>query len=48
MAKTLHFKSKAGYGKWLAFGHMHGAFARVPGDARTFIAGKPHKVKHKR
>jgi hypothetical protein len=43
--KTLNFKSKGGYKKWLAYGHMH-----VPdfgkGKQRIKIAGKTHKVKH--
>lgn len=42
---TLHFKSKAGYHKWLSFGHMHGLF-RVPGNQRIVIKGRAVKVKH--
>ena len=45
--KPLHFKSKAGYKKWLAFGHMHGAFKKAPGHQRIMIRGRVHKVKHK-
>ena len=43
MAKTLHFKSKAGYKKWLAHGHIHGLFH---GKKRIKIRGKTHRVKH--
>ena len=42
-----YFKTKTGYMKWLAYGHMHGAF-KVPGNQKVFIKGKLHKVKHKR
>lgn len=45
--KTLHFKSKAGYDRWLAYGHMHKLFD-VPGNQNIMIRGKPIKVKHKR
>lgn len=44
---TKHFKSKAGYMKWLAHGHIHEDF-KVPGNQKVFIRGKLHKVKHKR
>jgi hypothetical protein len=44
---TLHFKSKTGYRKWLAAGHIHGYFAKTPGHQKIVIRGKPHKVKHK-
>ena len=44
---TKHFKSKASYQKWLAYGHMHGDF-KVPGVQKVYIKGKLHKVKHKR
>jgi hypothetical protein len=42
---TKHFKSKAGYHKWLAAGHIHGYF-KVPGVQRVYIGGKLHKIKH--
>jgi len=42
-----HFKSTAGYHRWLAFGHMHGDF-KVPGVQKIFIRGREHKVKHRR
>jgi hypothetical protein len=45
MRNTLHFKSKTGYHKWLAFGHMHGAF-KVKGNQKIFIRGRPVIVKH--
>ncbi len=48
MAKTTrNFSSAAGYKKWLAFGHMHGAFAKSPGNTPVKIRGKSHKVMHK-
>lgn len=47
MAKTLHFKNKKSYRKWLAYGHMHHEFD-VPGNKRIYIHGKLHKVKHKK
>jgi len=46
--KAIKFKSKATYKKWLAYGHSSGDFARVPGSQKVTIAGKKHKVKHKR
>jgi hypothetical protein len=45
---VLHFKNKEAYHKWLAYGNMHGDFARVAGNQRIDIGGKPHKVKHRR
>ncbi len=45
---TKHFKSKEAYQKWLAYGHMHGAFEETPGHQKVEIAGRPHKVKHKK
>lgn len=45
---TRHFKSKAGYKKWIAYGQIHGIFAKTPGHQKIFIRGKPHKVKHKK
>lgn len=43
---TMHFKSTAGYHKWLAYGHMHGKF-KVAGVKRVIIRGRVHNVKHK-
>jgi len=45
MAKTIHFKKKSGYKKWLAYGHMHKVFK---GKKRVTIGGKSHKVQHAR
>ena len=42
---TRNFRSKAGYHRWLAWGHMHGAF-KVPGDQKIKIRGRLIKVKH--
>jgi hypothetical protein len=42
----MKFKSKAKYRKWLAYGHMHGQFARKKGSQPVSIRGKKHKVKH--
>lgn len=44
-SKTLKFKSEEDYKKWLAYGHIHGAFKK-PGHQKITIAGKAHKVKH--
>jgi len=45
--KTLNFKSKEAYLKWLRYGH-----AKVKGFGKTpvgiKIRGKKHKVKHKK
>lgn len=41
-----NFKTAKAYHKWLAFGHIHGVFARVPGVQIVKIRGKRHKVKH--
>lgn len=42
--KTLHFKSRNAYRKWLDFKHIH--LPRSKGNDKIVIAGKPHKVKH--
>lgn len=42
----MNFKDKGHYQKWLAYGHMHGDFARSPGNIPVKIKGKPKKVKH--
>lgn len=42
---SLHFKNRAAYMRYLAYGHIHGAF-RVPGVKRVYINGKLHRVKH--
>lgn len=42
------FKTKEAYRKWLAYGHIHGDFARVPGNQSVMIRGKIHKVVHKK
>lgn len=46
--KGMNFKSKAGYKKWLAFGHMSGVFAKTPGNTPVKVKGKTRKVKHTR
>jgi len=43
-----HFRSKAAYRKWLAYGHIHGHFKRKPGHQIVYIRGKRHRVKHRR
>lgn len=43
-----HFKNKKDYQKWLAAGHIHKYFEKTPGNQKIIIAGKPHKVKHKK
>jgi hypothetical protein len=42
----MNFKSKGAYQKWLAYGHMHGQFAKTPGHQKVSIGGKSHRVKH--
>lgn len=44
--KTMDFKTTSGYKKWLAYGHIHGVFKKVPGYTRVKIRGKVHKVQH--
>lgn len=47
MPKTAkNFKSAAGYKKWLAYGHIHGDFAKSPGNTPVKIRGKAKKVSH--
>jgi len=58
--KVRHFKSREAYRKWLAYGHMRtpsgrlarrpseSIFARTPGHQRIVIAGRPHRVQHKK
>jgi len=41
--KTIHFKNKEAYRKWLSYGHMHKKFH---GRKRITIGGKAHRVKH--
>lgn len=42
----MNFSSTENYKKWLAYGHMHGDFAKSPGNTPVKIKGKPKKVKH--
>ncbi|RLI40009.1 hypothetical protein DRO64_09690 [Candidatus Bathyarchaeota archaeon] len=44
--KRMNFRSKEAYRKWLAYGHIHGVFAKTPGHVKVYIRGRPHKVKH--
>jgi hypothetical protein len=44
--KTMNFSSPEAYKRWLAYGHMHGAFEKSPGNTPVKIAGKSHKVEH--
>lgn len=46
MAKTMNFKSAGAMKKWMAYGHIHGDFAKTPGNTPVKIKGKPHKVAH--
>ena len=46
--KRMNFRSKEAYRKWLAYGHIHGVFAKTPGHVKVYIRGRPHKVKHVR
>lgn len=43
----MDFGSKEKYRNWLAYGHMSGEFARVPGNQPISIRGKKHRVRHK-
>lgn len=45
MPGTLHFKTKAGYDRWEAYGHMHHVF-KDKDKPKIVIAGKPHAVMH--
>lgn len=42
----MNFRSKEAYRKWLAYGHMHGAFRKAPGNQRVTIIGIKRKVVH--
>lgn len=47
MAKrTMNFSSAEKMHKWMAWGHMHGAFEKSPGNTPVKIKGKTHRVKH--
>lgn len=47
MAKPArNFRNVAAYKKWLAYGHMHGAFKKSPGNTPVKIKGKARRVKH--
>jgi len=49
MAKTLHFKSKKDYQKWLAYNWIHNKKQMGVAPHKTIkIRGKTHRVKHKR
>ena len=43
--KTVNFKSKAAYERWLGYGHAHGLFH---GKENVTIRGRPHKVVHQK
>jgi len=46
-SKTLHFKSKEAYRKWLAYNWIHNKRKMgKPPHKKVVIAGKPHKVEH--
>lgn len=44
----MRFKNKEAYRNWLAYGHGTKVFERTPGNQPVCIAGKRHKVIHKR
>lgn len=46
--RALNFSSKKAFKKYAAYGHMHGVFARSPGNTPIKIRGKAHKVSHKK
>src|SRR4029077_1355414 len=43
--KTLHFKSKTTYNKWLAYDHIHNTHEGEH-PVKVDIAGEPHEVHH--
>lgn len=43
---AMNFKSKEAFNKWAAYGHIHGDFARTPGNQAVTIKGKAHTVSH--
>ncbi len=49
MSKTVHFKSREAYRKWLAYNWIHNKrqMGRPP-NKRVVIRGKVHKVSHKK
>lgn len=46
--KTLHFKNKRNYIKWVRYGHATGVFKKTPGNQEIVIVGRKHKPKHKK
>jgi len=47
-SKTLHFKSKKDYQKWLAYNYVHNKKQMgKPPHETVYIRGKKHKVEHK-
>ena len=48
-SKTLHFKSKSGFKKYAAYGHIHGVMGKHRSGykyPKVKIRGKNHRVKH--
>ena len=48
MAKAMDFKSKAAYGKWLAYDKMHVSKDPSKHPVKVSIKGKLKKVNHAR
>jgi len=49
MKKTLHFKNKKNYEKWLAYNWIHNVEKMgVKPHSQIIISGRKHKVKHKK
>lgn len=46
VARTVNFRSKEAYRRWLAYAKMHARAGRVP--ERIKIAGRIHHVNHAR
>lgn len=44
--KTLHFKTKAGYQKYVAYGNIHHVFKHRAPYEKIVIHGKVHHVNH--
>jgi hypothetical protein len=48
MAKSMNFKSKAAYQKWLAYDKMHVSKGPSKHPVAVSVKGKKHKVNHAR
>ena len=44
--KSMNFRSRRAYGRWLAYGHIHSVFKRRKGNVRVSIRGRRRRVSH--